>query len=80
LLIDPAGEFEGIGCLKGVFQHCHLLGICLLALHHPLKGRAGRVIATNQPRAFADLAFELHRGLKQILKDPKLLIEPVGGL
>ncbi len=80
LLIDSAREFEGIGCFKPVIEHCHLLGICLLALPHPLKGRAGRVIAANQTRAFADLALQLHRGLEQILEDPKLLIDPVDGL
>ncbi len=74
LPIDSAGELEGIGCLKRLLQHGHLLGICRLALQHPLKGRAGRVIATSQTRAYADLALQLHRGPEQILEDPKLFI------
>ncbi len=80
LLIDAAGELEGVGCLKRVSQCCQLFAISLSGLHNPLEWGAGRVIAANESGAFTDFALQLHRGLEQILEDPKLLIELVGGL
>ena len=80
LLIDSGRELEGISCLKRVLEGCELFGVSLSGLYDPLKGGTGCVIAANKSRAFVDLAFKLHRGLKQILEDPKLIIELVGGL
>ena len=80
LLIDSGRELEGISCLKRVLEGCELFGISLSGLHDPLKGGTGRVIAANKSRAFTDFALQFHRGLEQILEDPKLIIELVGGL
>ena len=80
LPIDSAGELAGVGCLKRMSQCCQLFAISLSGLNNPLERCAGRVIAANESGAFADFALQLHRGLEQILEDPKLLIELVGGL
>jgi len=80
LLIDSGRELEGISCLKRVLEGCELFGVSLSGLHDPLKGGTGRVIAANKSRAFTDFALQFHRWLKQILEDPKLIIELVGGL
>lgn len=80
LLIDSGRELEGISCLKRVVKGCQLFGLCLSRLHDPLIGGTGRVIAANKSRAFTDFASQFHRGLEQILEDPKLIIELVGSL
>ncbi len=77
LLIDLGRELEGIGCLKRVIQCGQLFAISLSGFHDPLERGTRRVIAANKSRAYTDLASQLHRGLEQILEDPKLLIEPI---
>ncbi len=80
LLIDSGRELEGISCLKRVLEGCQLFGVSLSGLHDPFERGTRRVIAANKSRAYTDLASQLHGGLEQILEDPKLIIELVGGL
>ena len=80
LLIDSGRELEGISCLKRVLEGCELFGVSLSGLHDPRERGTRRVIAANESGAYTDLASQLHRGLEQVLEDPKLIIELVGGL
>ncbi len=54
LVIDVAGELEGVSCFKCVSQCCQLFAISLSGLHNPLEQGAGRVIAANESGALTD--------------------------
>ena len=75
MLVNPLGEHERVRRRQEMRQGSHVLGIRVRAGPHPLKGSPWRVVATNQSRAPTLFALELHRGLKEILKEPEIRVE-----
>src|SRR2546429_660897 len=73
LLVDGAGQREGIEPLAVPAQLRDDLRAQVGAGEHPLEGRAGRIVAPAQTRADPLFARELHRGQEQVLEQPQLV-------
>src|SRR6266403_4966196 len=73
LLVDGAGQREGIESLAVAVESSDDLRAHVASGEHPLEGRAGRIVPAADPRADPLFAHELHRGQEQVLEQPQLV-------
>ena len=81
LSVNSLGKLEGVYAFHLLFKSLDLGFVVFAGFPYPLKRGLGLVIQSFDFGAYALFLNELHGGLKEILKQPQLvLVEAVDGL